>query len=271
MLNIIYISKNVFFSRKLPRRRRLRVSQLWQKFSLEVNIRSESEKKRIFFFWKKKSINFSRGHLLLFCRPRKRFAAIVPKISKHIRKSSSLQDFHSELLLCKCSTGHVESIFDNTAKNFHAKTQVFLVKIQKRRKTNCSTVFLTLFLCTLRLLFQHPWLFFFAKIRKNSFKVIKEMIIVKITLIIFLKVLLRTREMQFIKLTKFFAKIWLLSLMEQKRSENYSSLQKSLKTFRCSRRLQFWEFRQKIHGKRSIFLLNYQKPWAKFIHAKETS
>ena len=43
----------------------------------------------------------------------------------------------------------------------------------------------------------------------------------------------------------FFAKIWLLSLRDQKRSKNYSPLQKSLKTFRCTRRLQFWDIWQK--------------------------
>ena len=102
-------------------------------------------------------------------------------------------------------------------------------------------------------------------------KVPKEMIIEKITLIIFLKVLLRTREMQFGNLPKFFAKIWLLSLRDQKRSKNYYSLQKSLKTFRCTRRLQFWEIWQNIHAKSSIISLNDQKPWAKFLHSKETS
>ena len=77
--------------------------------------------------------------------------------------------------------------------------------------------------------------------------------------------------MHFINLPKFFAKIWLLSLMEQKRSENYSSLQKSLKTFRCNRRLQFWEIWQNIHAKSSIISLNDQNPWAKFLHSKEMS
>ena len=56
--------------------------------------------------------------------------------------------------------------------------------------------------------------------------------------------------MHFGNLPKFFAKIWLLSLGDQKRSKNYSSLQKSLKTFRCSRRLQFWEIWQKNHSKK---------------------
>ena len=77
--------------------------------------------------------------------------------------------------------------------------------------------------------------------------------------------------MKFGNLPKFFAKIWLLSLRDQKRSKNYYSLQKSLKTFRCTRRLQFWEIWQNIHAKSSIISLNDQKPWAKFLHSKETS
>ena len=46
---------------------------------------------------------------------------------------------------------------------------------------------------------------------------------------------------------------------------------KNLKTFRCTRRLQFWEVWQKIHAKSPIISLNEQKIWAKFLHCKETS
>ena len=49
---IIYISKNVF-PQKLPPIHRLRFSQLWQNFLLEVNIRSQSEKKSEFFSFEK--------------------------------------------------------------------------------------------------------------------------------------------------------------------------------------------------------------------------
>ena len=69
------------------------------------------------------------------------FSAIVPKTSKVIQKSLSFQDFLSEMLLCKCSSGHVEKGFENPAKNFPVKIQVFLFKVQKRRKTNYSIVF----------------------------------------------------------------------------------------------------------------------------------
>ena len=46
---------------------------------------------------------------------------------------------------------------------------------------------------------------------------------------------------------------------------------KKLKTFRCTRRLQFWEVWQKIHAKSPIISLNEQKIWTKFLHSKETS
>ena len=98
---------------------------------------------------------------MLFCQTWKIFSAIVPKTSKIIQKSSSFHDFLSEMLLYKCFFGHVKCSFDNLAKNLPVKRQVFLVKVQKRRKTNCSRVFfLNFFLCTLRLLFRHTWLFF---------------------------------------------------------------------------------------------------------------
>ena len=46
------------------------------------------------------------------------FSAIVPKTSKIIQKFLSFQDFLSEMLRRKCSSGNVESSFDNPAKNF---------------------------------------------------------------------------------------------------------------------------------------------------------
>ena len=61
------------------------------------------------------------------------FSAIVPNFSKFIQKSLCFQDFLSETLLCKCSSGHVKSRFDNPAKIFPLKLQVFLVEVQKWR------------------------------------------------------------------------------------------------------------------------------------------
>ena len=141
----LYIFQKLFFPQKLPRIHRLRVSQLWQKFSLEVNNRTESEKRSNFSLLKKIFHKLFPRTSIAVLPSLKNFSAIVPKTSKIFRKSPSFQDFHSKNLLCKCSTGHVESILDNPAKNFTAKTQVFLVKIQKRRKTNCSTVLFDVF------------------------------------------------------------------------------------------------------------------------------
>ena len=79
---IMYISK-IVFPQKLPRIHRLRVSPLWRKISLEVNIGSKSEKKSEFFsFGKKVFINCSRGHLLLFCQVWKIFPPLSPKLQK---------------------------------------------------------------------------------------------------------------------------------------------------------------------------------------------
>ena len=95
------------------------------------------------------------------------FSAIVPKISKIIRKSPSFHDFVSEMLLRKCFSGHVKSSFDNPTKNFPVKIQVFLVKFQKSRKTNCSRVFFrSLYSLHLDYCFDTPD-YFFAKIRKK--------------------------------------------------------------------------------------------------------
>ena len=75
----------------------------------------------------------------------KNFSAIDPKTSKIDRKSWSFQDFLSEILLWKCSSGHVESSFDNPAKNICVKIQVHFVKFKKRWKTNCSRVVFDVF------------------------------------------------------------------------------------------------------------------------------
>ena len=45
---------------------------------------------------------------------------------------------------------------------------------------------------------------------------------------------------------------------------------KILERFRCNRRLQFWEIRQKYHAKSPIILLNDQNTWAEFVQSKET-
>ena len=91
-------------------------------FRKKLEKRSELEKNsEIFSFGKNFSTNCSPGHLLLFCQPWIKIFAIVPKSSKTIQKPSRFQDFLSELLLCNCSSGHVESSFDNPAKKIPLK------------------------------------------------------------------------------------------------------------------------------------------------------
>ena len=104
---------------------------------------------------------------MLFCQTWKTFSTIVPKTSKIIRKSPSFHDFLSKVLLRECFSGHVKSSFDNPAKNFPVKVEVFLVKVQKRRKTNCSRVsFRSLYSLHLDYCFDTPD-YFFPKIRKK--------------------------------------------------------------------------------------------------------
>ena len=96
------------------------------------------------------------------------FSAIVPKTSKFIQKSLSFQDFLSETLLCKCFSGHVKSRFDNAAKNFPLKIQVFLVESKNDNKSSVQDLFLlTFFFYTFRLLFRHTWLFFLSESEKK--------------------------------------------------------------------------------------------------------
>ena len=213
-------------------------------FRKKLENRSELEKNsEIFSFGKNFSTNCSPGHLLLFCQPWIKIFAIVPKSSKTIQKPSRFQDFLSELLLCNCSSGHVESSFDNPAKKIPLKKHVLLVKVPKRRKTFCSTVnFSSFFLSTLRLLLRHTWLFF-CQNQKNLTQSPKKDDNSKNNFChFFFKILLRTREMPFWQpFHKFFAKSWILSLRDRERSKNYFSLQKNLQTFRWTRRLQFWQ------------------------------
>ena len=137
-------------------------------------------------FWKKFFIKCSRGHLFVFCQTWKKISATVPKTSKIIRKCWNFQDFLSEMLLCKCSSAHVESSSGNPAKIFPVKIQLFLVEVQKRRKFIFSREFFWRFsLCTLDYCFDTPDNYFFGKIRKNSIKVSKEMMIVLFTFITF--------------------------------------------------------------------------------------
>ena len=125
------------------------------------NNRSESEKKRIFLFWKKNFHKLFPRTYIAVLPTLKKFSAIVPKTSKFIQKSLSFQEFLSEMLRRKCSSGNVESSFDNPATNFPVKMQFFLVKFRKRRKTIFSRVFFWRFsLCTLDYCFDTTDKFF---------------------------------------------------------------------------------------------------------------
>ena len=185
--------------RKLPRIRRLRVPQIYRIFLLKVNTRSETEKKIQFFSFENVFQNcVPSGHLLLFCQPWKMFSAIVPKTSKIIRKSPSFHDFLSEMLLRKCFSGHVKSSFDNPAKNFPVKIQVFLVKVQKKTENQLFTsIFWSFFSVHLDYCFDTPE-YFFAKIRKKFTQSSeKDDNSINYFYHFFLKVLLRIREMHF--------------------------------------------------------------------------
>ena len=100
----------------------------------------------------------------------------------------------------------------------------------------------------------------------------KKMIVIKLLSSFFLKVLLGTREMHFWEhFHEFFAKSWIFSPRDRKRSNNYVSLQKNLQTFRWTHRLQFRHICQKIHANSWKILLNDQKAWANILPSKKMS
>ena len=167
---IIYIWENDF-PQLLHGILRLRVSQIWQSFSPEVRKSLRIGKKARFSLYKNFFKLFPWTSFIVL-QTLKNFSALVPKISKTIRKSWSFQDFLSEILLWKCSSGQVESSFDIPAKNVRAKIQVFLSKSKKDEKTIAQEFFLTFFICTLKLQYRHTWLFFLPKSEKNLPKVL---------------------------------------------------------------------------------------------------
>ena len=180
------------------------------------------------------------------------------------------------MLLFKGSSGHVETSFDKTAKNFPVKLQVFLVKVQEKRKTNFSRVFLTFFALYTWLLFRHTWLFFFDKIRKKLTRSPKrDDDSINYFCHFFSKFCWGHVNCTFSNTAKchtFFVRRRFFSLRDRKRSNKYSSLQKktskrSVSPVGCT----FESFWQKIHTKSPILSLNDQKTWAKFLHSRETS
>ena len=112
------------------------------------------------------------------------FSAIVPKISKIIQKSSSFQDFDSEMLICMCSTGQVES-FLTTLPKISCKNTGFSCRNPKKTKNKLfNKVFWHFSPVHLDYCFNTPD-YFFCQNPKKLIESPKEMIIVKNTLIIF--------------------------------------------------------------------------------------
>ena len=184
---IIYISK-IVFPQKLPRIHRLRVSQLWQKISLEVNIGSESEKKSEFFsFGKKFSYTVPADIYCCFANPGKVFPSLSRKLQKVFENPRVFKT--SSRKICSVNVPlDTSKYFWQPCQKLSCKNTGFACQNPKKTKNQLlNSFFWRFFLCTLRLLLQHTWLIFFAKSRKKSLKVQKEMIIVKITLKIFSK------------------------------------------------------------------------------------
>ena len=167
---IIYISK-IDFPQKLPRIHRLRVSQLWQKISLEVNIGSESEKKNEFFsFWKKVFINCSHGHILLFCQPWKVFPSLSRKLQKFFENPRVFKT--SIRKICSVSVPlDTSKCFWQPCQNFSCKNLGFSFQNPKKTKNQLfNSFFWRFYLRTLSLLFQHTWLSFLPKSEKSHWK-----------------------------------------------------------------------------------------------------
>ena len=82
------------------------------------------------------------------------------------------------MLLSKGSFGHVESSFDNPAKNFPIQLRVFLVDVLEKRKTNNSRVFFDVFTSVHLISVSTRLNIFLPKSEKTSLKIPKEMMIV---------------------------------------------------------------------------------------------
>ena len=262
-------------SPKTSRIRGLRVLQIWRTLSLEVRKWLRIGKIAKFSLLKSFFPKLFPGQPLLFCQPWKTFSAVVPETSKFIQNSSRFKDFPSERLLCKCSSGHVKSSFDNIAKIFPAKKQVFLVKVRKKRKTICSKVsFLTFFLCSLRLLFQHTWLFFWLNQKKLTQSPKKDENSLNYFYNFFSKFCWGHVKGTFSKLPIFF---WQKTFIFAQRPKTIKQLlftllsKKTLKRSAAPIGCSFEKFDKKIHTRSPIIALNDQKTWAEFLHSKETS
>ena len=66
----------------------------------------------------------------LFWQPWRKTFVIVPETSLLSRKTWNFEQFLSETLLCKCSSGHIEFSFEIPAHFFPVNSKVFLVNVQ---------------------------------------------------------------------------------------------------------------------------------------------
>ena len=92
---------------------------------------SESYKfSKIFPFQKGLSLICSSGHFFPAWQPWRKTFVNVPETSLLSRKPWNFEQFLSETLLCKCSSGHIEISFDIPAQFFPVNSKFFLVNVQ---------------------------------------------------------------------------------------------------------------------------------------------
>ena len=118
---------------------------------------SESYKfSKIFPFWKGLSLICSSGHFFLAWQPWRKTFVNVPETSLLSRKPWNFEQFLSETLLCKCSSGHIEISFDIPAQFFSGEFQI-LPGQRSKLMTNqlCKNIFPEIFFG--RTLMQQFW------------------------------------------------------------------------------------------------------------------
>ena len=158
------------------------------------------------------------------------------------------------MLLFKGSFGHVESSFDNPAKNFPVKLRVFLVKVQEKRKTNFSWVFFDVFPSVhFDYCFDTPE-HIFTKIRENSTQNPKrDDASVKYFYHFFSKFCWGHVKFTFSNPAKcqVFSQIRFFRSETKKDQTIILLSKKNIRTFRCTRRLHFWEILTKKSRQKS--------------------
>ena len=150
------------------------------------------------------------------------------------------------MLLCKFSSRHVESTFDNIAKNFAVKTQVLLSKSKKRRKTNCSRVFFWRLSCVhLDYCFDTPDYFFCQNQKKLTESPKKDVISINHFHHFFSKFCWGHVKSTFSNLPEIFLSKVGYFRSETENNQTITLLSKKTQNVRCTHRLQLWEIWQK--------------------------